>query len=68
MRPEVVLPELCLDSKCSFGKIVPLIITVGAQLCLDSKCSFGKMGTATGDRSGGFALIPNVLSAKSNSS
>ena len=34
---------LCLDSNCSFGKIVVVIERAALMLCLDSNCSFGKI-------------------------
>ncbi len=37
------LPPLCLDSNCSFGKMLEGNEKLLAQLCLDSNCSFGKI-------------------------
>ena len=40
--------KLCLDSNCSFGKIVKLADKIPFMLCLDSNCSFGKISTSAG--------------------
>ena len=43
MSSSMTTAALCLDSKCSFGKIKGDLVWQWWQLCLDSKCSFGKI-------------------------
>ena len=59
--------RLCLDSKSGGGTIaVRTSFAASSLLCLDSKTGGGTMRVASGESTGGFALIPKPGGAQSD--
>ena len=56
--------KLCLDSNCSFGKMLRARSTARRPLCLDSNCSFGKMGNLLLAEAVGLCLDSNCSFGK----